>query len=362
MPVGVRFGSGCSASIPDELGDSPALVMAFAPATALGWRARWESALGDRLRGWIEVPDGLSSLACCRALAPPAWQALADSPGCVLVALGGGTTLDVAKLLRCRPRHGGFDAVANALRGHAPWPALDLAPLWMVPTTAGTGSEVTRWATLWDTDVRPALKRSFDEPFGYACRAFVDPALTLSCPPAVTRDTALDALSHALEAIWNRHANPVSDALALSAARQVIRTLPTCLRDPRELRWREALALASLQAGMAFSQTRTALAHALSYDVTLRHRLPHGLAVALWLPTAWSLAAGREPRVDALLGAVFGEGGAGGEDGLAALRRWLTALGVPADPAAIGIHDGADRVQAALRSPRGRNFVGAPHD
>jgi alcohol dehydrogenase class IV len=225
-----------------------------------------------------------------------------------------------------------------------------------VPTTAGTGSEVTRWATLWDTDGPVAVKRSFDEPWGFAERAFVDPVLTLSAPAALTRDTALDSFAHALEALWNRHANPVSDALAVQAARRVRAHLAGVRAAPAALAGREQLSLAALEAGLAFAQTRTALAHALSYALTLEQGLPHGLAVAAWLPTACRLAVGCDARVDAALEAVFeGPATAAPET----LRQWLGGLGVPADPAALGVADSEARVQAALASARGRNFIGA---
>ena len=358
MPVDVRFGAGCSEQIADDLGDREALVLAFEPAEALGLRERWRMALGNRLLDWVTVPEGLSSIALARRLAGRVWPQLAAAPGCVLVGLGGGSTLDIAKLLRCRPATGagGFDAIAAALRGHAPWPALTLARLWLVPTTAGTGSEVTRWATLWDTEAEPAVKRSFDEPWGWADRAFVDPLLTLSCPHAVTRDCALDTLAHALEALWNRHANPVSDRLAVQAARRVVETLPGLLDKPRDEALREQMSLAALEAGFAFSQTRTALAHALSYDVTLQRGVPHGLACALWLPTAWRLAIGRSARADAALAEVFE---APAEQGADRLSNWLRSLGIDATPAAYGIADAEARVEAALASPRGRNFIGA---
>jgi phosphonate metabolism-associated iron-containing alcohol dehydrogenase len=357
MPVHVRFGAGCSDGLAGTLGRRSALVLAFEPAARLGLETQWRAELGDRLVDWVPVPEGLSSLDHARTLAQRVWPALAATPDCVLVAVGGGSTLDLAKLLRCRPADGRFDGVAAALRGSASWPALLRAPLWLLPTTAGTGSEVTRWATVWDTASEPAVKRSLDEAWGYAERAFVDPALTLSCPAAVTRDSALDALAHALESLWNRHANPVSDRLAVQAARRILAYLPDLLAQPQDLGLRTQLSLAALEAGMAFSQTRTALAHALSYEMTLAPGTPHGLACALWLPTAWTLALGRNARTDASLAAVF-DGPAA--EGPARLRDWLQGLGIDATPAAFGITDADARVQAALQSPRGRNFVGAP--
>jgi phosphonate metabolism-associated iron-containing alcohol dehydrogenase len=356
MPVRLHFGAGCSDALPTALGQRSAVVLAFAPAIALGLRSRWQQALGGQLQGWVSVPEGLASIRQARALAADLWSQMdADT---VLIAVGGGTTLDLAKLLRCRPREGQFEALAAALRGAAPWPAMQRAPLWLLPTTAGTGSEVTRWATVWDTDGDAACKRSLDQPWGHAERAFVDPALALSCPPEVTRDTALDALAHALEALWNRHANPLSSGLAVQAARGVIAHLPAVLDHPRDLALRTRLSLAALQAGLAFSQTRTALAHALSYDLTLQQGVPHGLACALWLPTAWHLALGCNAATDAALAEVFG---VPAQAGLQHLQAWLEGLGINTTPAAfaeLGIHDADQRVHAALASERGRNFIG----
>ncbi|MBL8328793.1 MAG: iron-containing alcohol dehydrogenase [Rubrivivax sp.] len=357
MPVQLRFGSGCSQALAAELSERGTLVLAFEPAEALGLKAAWLQALGPRVQAWLTVPDGLSTLALARALAARVWPLLADRPDTVLVGLGGGSVLDLAKLLRSRPADGDFEAVAAALRGTAAWPALRHSPLWLVPTTAGTGSEVTRWATIWDTDGRMALKRSFDEAWGFADRAFVDPALTLSAPAALTRDTALDSIAHALEAIWNRHANPISDALAVQAARRVRQHLARVLAEPSDLAGREQLSLAALEAGLAFAQTRTALAHALSYALTLEQGVPHGLAVASWLPTACRLAVGRLSSADTALEAVFGVAAA---EAPQVLQAWLESLGVAVDPASHGVSDSQARVKAALASARGRNFIGAP--
>lgn len=358
MPVELHFGVGCSDVLADALGDREAVVLAFEPADAMGVRARWQAALGARLRQWVVAADGLSSIARSRELAAEVWPHLGERT--VLIGVGGGTTLDLAKVLRCRPDDSSFDTLAAALRGQAPWPAMKRATLWLVPTTAGTGSEVTPWATVWDTEAEPPRKLSLDEPWGHAERAFVDPRLTVSCPAGVTRDTALDTLAHALESLWNRHANPMSRELAISAARRVITHLPSLLGHLDDLVLRERMSLAALEAGMAFSQTRTALAHALSYALTLQQGVPHGLACAMWLPTAWQLAQGRSSDTDAALADVFD---CPASRGLQRLQDWLQGLGIDTSPAAfeaLGITDMQQRVQAALDSPRGRNFIGAP--
>lgn len=356
LPVTLRFGPGALAAVAAELGGRPCVVLALEPAQALGWRDTWSAALGPSLRAWVPVPEGLSTLSLARQLSATVWPLLARPDPPVLVALGGGSVMDLAKLLRCRPEGQGFEALAAAVRRREAWPPLQRAPLWLVPTTAATGSEVTRWATLWDTDTDAVQKLSFDEPFGWADRAFVDPELSASCPVEVMRDGALDALAHALEAIWNRHANPVSDTLAMSAASRILGTLPKALAQPHEAAWRVDLSLAALTAGMAFSQTRTALAHALSYAVTLEQGLPHGRACAIWLPMVWRLAIGISGPVDCLLGQLFG---CPADEGAARLEHWLMAVGVSPSPQAHGVADAAQRVIQALSSERGRNFIGS---
>lgn len=354
MPVQVRFGADALRAVSDDLGQQPCIVMALEPAAPLGLEAEWRAVLGDRLHGWITVPEGLGSVAVARELARQLWPLLEATPRGVLVGLGGGSTLDLAKLLRCRPRDGSFEAIAQALHRQRAWPALELQPLWLVPTTAGTGSEVTRWATVWDTDGPARAKLSFDEPFGWAERAYVDPALSATCPAHVTRDCALDALSHALESIWNIHANPVSDELAVAAARGIVAALPRALARPADAHARRELSLAALRAGLAFSQTRTALAHALSYDLTLQQGMPHGLACAVWLSSAWSLALGVHSRVDGRLAEVFGCPAA---EGLRRLESWLRQVGVDPDPLQHGVTDASRRLRGALGSVRGRNFI-----
>src|SRR5204863_9685693 len=104
------------------------------------------------------------------------------------------------------------------------------------------------------------------------------------------------------------HRNPASDTPAVEAARSLIATLPALIERPEDRQLRTAMSRASLMAGLAFSNTRTALAHSISYEMTLRHGLPHGLACSFTLPLVWRLAAGADAGRDAVLARVFGEG------------------------------------------------------
>ena len=360
MPVAVHFGWGIRERTLRHLGPKCVVVMAYAQALDDPWLAAWRNTLGPRLLAWITVPDGLSTVDLARRLSQEVWHHLASAQDPVLIGLGGGSVMDLAKWLRWRPEESRFQELLLALGRPEERPPGRRHPLWLMPTTAGTGSEVTPWATLWDTDTLPAVKRSFDHPAAFADHAWIDPALSLRCPPSVRRDSAVDALSHGLEAIWNRHRNPISTPLAMSAIRRVLSDLPQALATDRPS---EAIAvslsLAALEAGLAFSQTRTALAHALSYELTLAHGLSHGQAVATWLPSVWRRAVGQASDVDAALSEVFGCPASEGADRLAA---WLHALGFASPEAWMEAPDITHRLQQALHSPRGRLFVGASRD
>jgi alcohol dehydrogenase class IV len=262
--------------------------------------------------------------------------------------------MDLSKVLRYRFLD------ADTTHWQSQWRANSLAgqhvrhALWLVPTTAGTGSEVTPWATLWDTEAPVPAKRSWSSVDGFAEAAWIDPGLTLTCPVPLTRDCALDTLAHALESIWNHAANAVTAALAVDAARAVLQALPVVLASPDSLDARVALSRASLLGGLAMSQTKTALAHALSYDVTLREGLAHGEACAIWLPMVWELACGRSPVCDQSLAHIFEVAPL---QGAQRLRQWLSGLGVaPRDLR----HDETGRATLTftMQSDRGRNFIG----
>lgn len=276
----------------------------------------------------------------------------------VIVALGGGSVLDAAKVLAVGAE--GFGAIQRHLESagtSTTLPATAL-PLIAVPTTAGTGSEVTSWATVWDT-VR-AKKYSLARDDLYPTDAVVDPRLMAGMPRGLTVSTGLDALSHALESIWNVNANPVSTNHAISAARLVLAHLVPLAADLSNLELRGHLAKAATMAGMAFSNTKTALAHSLSYPITLHHGVPHGLACSFSLPAVMRSVIGANEVCDAALRGIFGDDLAAGADRLAA---FLGELGVSTDPGTYGVSDGewAKLVTDAIDGERGRNFI-APRE
>ncbi len=348
LPAGVEFAPGLH-----ERTEPPGRFIVLAdPAAITGpTQARWQARWGEQCLGWVAQTHRVSSLDAAHALAEMIWPVLDHSNHTAVWAIGGGTTLDLGKLLRWR--------MPQLAQGRTAWRNNEVPAgtvrhsLWCSPTTSGTGSEVTPWATVWDLNGRPARKRSWYPPSGYPDRALVDPDLTLACPDEVLRDCALDALSHALESLWNKQACERSRPLAIDAARMILQALPRLLQEPGQALWREQLSAASLLAGMAMAQTQTALAHALSYELTLSENIPHGQACAIWLPMTMELACLRSEQVRRDLQAVFDEPA---DRALASLRGWLTGLGVrPRDlrdsPA------GKFLLSDALNSDRGRNFV-----
>ncbi len=276
----------------------------------------------------------------------------------VIVAIGGGSVIDAAKVLAVGGK--GFHAVrahletggrSRSLPGRA-------VPLIIVPTTAGTGSEVTSWATVWDTEA--AKKYSLAREDLYPTDAIVDPALMLSLPRDHTISTGLDALSHALESLWNVNANPVSTNFAISAARGVLRHLGPLLADAADITQRGHMAQAATLAGLAFSNTKTALAHSLSYPATLHHGIPHGIACSFTLPAVMQSAIGANPACDEALRQIFGDDLATGVRNLSA---FLDGLGIATDHNGHGIGDREwwGWLDEALDGERGQNFI-APRE
>ena len=351
-PVAVSFGWDSLESLPGVLGDRAAVVITFPEARAGGLEERLRKLMGGRLRDIVSDVEPNPEVGWFRRRYADFWR---RHGGAALVAVGGGSAIDTAKLLQVATRSGDFESVFAALAaGKAPEVARAFR-LIAVPTTAGTGSEVTPWATLWDRSSATPKKYSLHVQETWPEAAIIDPALTLSAPAAVVRNSALDALSHSLESIWNVNHNPVSDTLAVEAARTAIETLPGLVDAPADRALRTAMSRASLMAGLAFSNTRTALAHSISYEMTLRHGLPHGLACSFTLPLVWRLASGADPARDAVLARIFGPGGAPWDK----LEAFLHRVGVGTTFSDYGVAPSEARgmIEYALGGARGKNFV-----
>ncbi|HET7728492.1 MAG TPA: iron-containing alcohol dehydrogenase PsrA [Usitatibacter sp.] len=353
-PVAIRSGPGALAELPRVLAGRRAVLVTFPEARALGLVDRVRGLLGPAL---LDVVDDVQPNPDVRELAPlyaRFWSRHGDCEA--LVALGGGSAIDTAKALMVGTPGGDFGALLALLATGKAFTPDRVKALVAIPTTAGTGSEVTPWATIWDQAA--GRKHSLHLEATWPEAALVDSELMLTLPPSVTLQSGLDALSHALESIWNVNANPVSDTLAVAAAREVMATLPALMASPADLALRTRMSLAAVKAGLAFSNTKTALAHSISYEMTLRFGLPHGIACSFTLPMVLRRAIGVSAERDAVLAAVF-DGDL--EAAPARLAAFLRSLGVATEFADYGVAEGDSRrmVLDALDGVRGRNFIGA---
>lgn len=244
----------------------------------------------------------------------------------LLVGIGGGSVLDCTKaaaLLACHPgpieQFYGVDKV--------PGPCL---PTILLPTTAGTGSEMTSNAVISDTAVQ--RKVGVVSHYLYARSVILDPELTRSLPPFQTAVTGLDALVHAVESFVSRHATPFTDALNQQAMRMILGSLRRAVTDGQDMEARERMLYGAALSGMAFSNTQNGIIHALGMSVPQEHHLPHGLVMAMFAPAGLTFNAPAAPEKFARMAELFGSApanapaeikGASVAEGFRALMRQL---------------------------------------
>ncbi len=338
LPTRVRFGFGASAELGGAvtgLGAERVLVVTDPGVRAAG---SLDGALASLGAAGVaaEVYDGISGNPrdheCLAAVeAGRAFGAQA------VIGVGGGSPMDAAKTAAALLSNGGTPRDWE-------YPAqlrVDPLPIVAVPTTSGTGSEVTFYAVV--TDTARAFKMSLFDTRIAPRVALVDPALTMTMPASVTASTGMDALTHAVEAFTGKLAHPITDALAKEAIGLIARWLPTAVRDGSNRDAREGMMLASLLAGMAFGNTDVAAVHCLAEAIGGRYDTPHGVANSVFLPHvfAWNAEAfaGRHAEVASALG--------------------LDVRGMPADEAA---RMAVERIAALTREvgiPRFRELRGA---
>jgi len=256
-----------------------------------------------------------------------------------LVAIGGGSSIDTAKAMSVLAANGG------AMRDYKVPAEIPKAgpPLIAIPTTAGTGSEVTRFTVITDTETDEKMLIA-----GLACcplAALVDYELTLSMPLRLTADTGLDSLTHAIEAYVSRRAHPFTDGLAKHAMGLIARHIRTACAEPGNRAAREAMMLGATTAGMAFSNSSVCLVHGMSRPIGAFFHVPHGLSNAMLLPeiTAFSVPAALERYADCARAMGVAEEDEGSQAAVARLldelRRLNADLQVPT-PRAWGIDAG----------------------
>jgi len=194
-----------------------------------------------------------------------------------VIVIGGGSAMDLAKVVMAHLNLEKTDIyeLIDYKDGYQ-----KSIPSIFIPTTHGTGSEVTMWGTIWNMKGK---KYSISNPGLYPTVAILDGSLSLSLPLDISVITTMDALSHSFEAIWNKNANNTSNNLAISAICSILKNLPLLKEVPSSLKIRNELLEASTMAGLAFSNTKTAASHSISYPLTIHYGIPHGLASSISL-------------------------------------------------------------------------------
>jgi alcohol dehydrogenase len=200
-----------------------------------------------------------------------------------VVAIGGGSVLDTGKVLalalsaECKSK-----SLLTLIEEASHFPYGVSLPLYALPTTAGTGSEVTPFATVWDKEKKRKL--SLSGPSVFPNFAFVDYELTHSLPAETTLHSGLDSINQALESICSKNSTPLSEIYAQRSLLLGLNALPVLMDNLKDTNSRCSISESSLLAGLAISQTRTGLCHSISYPLTTHFGIPHGLAVAFTMP------------------------------------------------------------------------------
>ena len=257
-----------------------------------------------------------------------------------VVGIGGGSVLDVTKLVAAFLNS---DQQVEDCFGTG---FIKAKGLWFacLPTTAGTGSEVSPNAILLDE--RDHLKKGIVSPFLIADAAYVDPKLTWTVPAKVTADTGMDALTHCIEAYTNKFAHPSVDIYALQGIRLIAANLERAVKDGKDVEAREALAFGSLYGGLCLGPVNTAAVHALSYPLGGEFHIPHGLSNAILLPSVmkFNMPACPERYAEVAIACGITAGRTTEETaqrGVDLIYRLAAAVGIPDKLTALGIPQAA---------------------
>jgi alcohol dehydrogenase class IV len=246
-----------------------------------------------------------------------------------ILGVGGGSALDAAKAIALMAvNQGDVRAFFSGLR-----PENEPFPVVAIPTTAGTGSEVTPYTVI--TDMKESDKFAFGLPSLFPQLAILDPDLTVSLPEAVTIDTGLDALSHAIESCFSRRRSPCTDLLAREAVERIYANLPLVREQPEHVEARAQMQLAATLAGWAIANTATLAPHAMGFPITVHYNLPHGRATVLLLPAFLAKLAEIDPVRVGQVGAWLGNR----DDAPGALRTFIESLGVAPCLGAYGMRE-----------------------
>ncbi len=300
-PTAIEFGWGALARLPDlvkSVGGRRALVVGDPGVAQAGLVNRVVAALGEAIP--VTTFTDVESDPDARSV--DAGVQLARSRECdVIIGIGGGSAMDVAKVIGVMLTNPGNIRDYNGM-GKIGQPG---APVIAIPTTSGTGSELTIWSVLSDKEQK--TKFGVGSVLNCARIALLDPELTMSLPPAITAATGIDALTHALESYVNTATQPISEAMSEQSMALIARSLRLAVAQPGNKEARADMLLASTIAAMAFNSTRLGLAHAFAMPLGSRFHIPHGLANAIMLPAVMRFNLPGNLAKFARIAQIFGE-------------------------------------------------------
>ena len=271
----------------------------------------------------------------------------------LILAIGGGSVIDTAKALSAFK--GDQTLLTDFIRNNQKPHIVDPINIFAVPTTSGTSSELTCWATIWDKEKKK--KFSLSHHSLYPIKAIIDPAIMLNKPKELTISTGLDALSHSMESIWNINANPISAIHGIAGSKLIIENLPFLVEDLQNIKLRSNIARACIHAGLAFSNTKTAIAHNISYPITIKYGVQHGIACSFSLPIVLRSMEGINQEAEIRLQKIFNDTI---DNSASKLENMLRKLNVPLNLNELQINknDWDQIVSDSFAGERGKNFLG----
>jgi alcohol dehydrogenase class IV len=335
LPRKMVFGAGCISQAAEWIiAQQPTGVLVVTSPQVAGLAEPVLAALrghGTRVAVWDEIRKEPHVDDLARGL-----TAARDIGASLVVGLGGGSVMDVAKLIAAlldgRQQIGEVFGIGK-LAGRS-------VPLVCIPTTSGTGSEVSPIAIVQDS--ADGLKKGVISPHLVPDAAFVDPELTIGMPPAVTAATGIDALTHCIEAYANRQAHPVVDTWALEGIRRIARSLPAAFANGADVTARSDVALGSLYGGLCLGPVNTAAVHALAYPLGSDFGVAHGVSNAVLLAQVLEFNLPAAPQRYAEVARALGVADEGPHEHVAAggielIRTLNRRVGIPEHIAEFGV-------------------------
>ena len=354
----VKIGENSISEIPaalDSLGAEKVMVVTDAGIIKVGIYGKIEKILKDAGKDIILVDDVKPdpSMQLVDSIADKARKSGAQA----VIGLGGGSSIDSAKVAAALVGNEG--SIKDYLGvGLLPKPGL---PILAVPTTAGTGSEVTYLSIL--SDLENETKKGFGSAFIMPKFAFLDPALTVGLPPQITAPTGMDALCHCVEAYTSANATDFSDSLAVKAIELISGNIRTAYNNGSDMQARENMLLGSLMAGIAFANAGVTAVHAFAYPLGGMFHVPHGMANSLMLPVIIKFnASAMKDRFGHVAELMTGRQGADWQDCIAEVEKLCEDVKLPRNLKAIDIPESAIEPMSVSVMDQQRLLVNNPRE